>query len=119
MFVFVSFVAIVTTVVQLCVPDVYKTDGLYVASESESRSGYVYTAGHSGSFAGINLDQTSNERLTTGQEVLQSLNFLEEFLNGHDLLVALIAATRWNRKSECIYKSVGTPGKRIWGAGAF
>ncbi|EGR1167489.1 TPA: Wzz/FepE/Etk N-terminal domain-containing protein [Vibrio parahaemolyticus] len=87
----------------LSLPNIYKADALLAPAKSSNGGGLSQMAGQLGglaAFAGVNLG--GNEALQTelAVQVMKSRQFVEAFINKHDLLVPLMAAKDWDLSSN-------------------
>ena len=91
--------AIGAVVVALSLPNVYRSEAL-LAPASEAGGGGLASklGGLSGlaGMAGISLPGGGADKTALGLEVMQSRAFIEHFIDQHELLVPLMAATGWN-----------------------
>jgi uncharacterized protein involved in exopolysaccharide biosynthesis len=99
----VSFVvALIAIVTSLMLPDVYRAEALLAPNEEQSSGGLAGIAAQYGglaSLAGINLGETSSDKTSIGLELLESRQFISGFIASRDILVPLIAAKDWDRKT--------------------
>ena len=92
--------AISSVLYALSLPNIYKADALLAPAESSSGGGLSKMAGQLGglaALAGVNLGgggETSQTDLAV--QVMKSRQFVEAFINKHDLLVPLMAAKDWD-----------------------
>jgi uncharacterized protein involved in exopolysaccharide biosynthesis len=94
--------AIGAVVVALSLPNVYRSEAL-LAPASEAGGGGLASklGGLSGlaGMAGISLPGGGADKTALGLEVMQSRAFIEHFIDQHELLVPLMAATDWNEET--------------------
>ena len=91
--------ALLSVVVALSLPNIYRAEALVVSSESDSSGGLSALAGQFGglaSLAGVSLDSGDSDRTQLGIEVLQSRQFFADFIARRDVLVPLMATAKWN-----------------------
>ncbi|EGQ9468866.1 LPS O-antigen length regulator [Vibrio parahaemolyticus] len=83
----------------LSLPNIYKSDALLASAESSNGGGLSKMAGQLGglaALAGVNLGAGESSQTDLAVQVMKSRQFIEAFINKHDLLVPLMAATDWN-----------------------
>jgi len=97
----ITFIFAVTSVYYAKnLPDLYRAQALLAPSEESQGGGMSAMAGKFGglaSLAGVSLE--GSDKAMVAIEVMKSRQFLNAFIEKYDLLVPLIAATNWNRKS--------------------
>ncbi len=98
--------AVGSVVYALSLPNVYKANALLSPAESTS-GGLSKMAGQFGglaALAGVNLGGGGTSQTSLAVQVIQSRQFIEAFIQKHDLLVPLMAAKGWDlNKNELIY----------------
>ncbi|MBT0005777.1 Wzz/FepE/Etk N-terminal domain-containing protein [Vibrio alginolyticus] len=83
----------------LSLPNIYKADALLAPSESSNGGGLSKMAGQLGglaALAGVNLGASESSQTDLAVQVMKSRQFVEAFINKHDLLVPLMAAKDWD-----------------------
>ncbi|MFM2593847.1 Wzz/FepE/Etk N-terminal domain-containing protein [Vibrio harveyi] len=83
----------------LSLPNIYKSDALLAPAESSNGGGLSKMAGQLGglaALAGVNLGAGETSQTDLAVQVMKSRQFIEAFINKHDLLVPLMAATDWD-----------------------
>ncbi|BDU38874.1 Wzz/FepE/Etk N-terminal domain-containing protein [Vibrio nigripulchritudo] len=83
-------------------PNVYKATAVLVSSSDNGKSGMAAMASQFGglaSLAGINIGEGRTDSKAMALAVLQSRQFINSFIHRHDLLVPLMASTKWNEGS--------------------
>lgn len=91
--------AIGSVLYALSLPNIYKADALLAPAESSSGGGLSKMAGQLGglaALAGVNLGGSESSQTDLAVQVMKSRQFVEAFINKHDLLVPLIAAKDWD-----------------------
>ncbi|WP_462056693.1 Wzz/FepE/Etk N-terminal domain-containing protein [Vibrio parahaemolyticus] len=91
--------AIGSVLYSLSLPDIYKSDALLAPAESSSGGGLSKMAGQLGglaALAGVNLGGGETSQTDLAVQVMKSRQFVEAFINKHDLLVPLMAAKGWD-----------------------
>lgn len=93
---------VLTVIIALMIPNVYRADALLAPNEEQSGGGLSALAEQYGglaALAGVDLMGQSDEKTTLGLAVLRSRKFISDFVERHDLLVPLIAARGWDRET--------------------
>ncbi|EOX4462057.1 Wzz/FepE/Etk N-terminal domain-containing protein [Vibrio alginolyticus] len=83
----------------LSLPNIYKADALLAPAESSNGGGLSKMAGQLGglaALAGVNLGGNESSQTDLAVQVMKSRQFVEAFINKHDLLVPLMAAKDWD-----------------------
>ncbi|MFZ3420137.1 Wzz/FepE/Etk N-terminal domain-containing protein [Vibrio harveyi] len=83
----------------LSLPNIYKSDALLAPAESSNGGGLSKMAGQLGglaALAGVNLGADESSQTDLAVQVMKSRQFVEAFINRHDLLVPLMAAKDWD-----------------------
>ncbi|EJG2003335.1 LPS O-antigen length regulator [Vibrio parahaemolyticus] len=83
----------------LSLPNIYKADALLAPTESSGGGGLSKMAGQLGglaALAGVNLGASESSQTDLAVQVMKSRQFIEAFINKHDLLVPLMAAKDWD-----------------------
>lgn len=94
--------AVVAAVVSLMMPNIYRAEALLAPTEQEGVGGMSSLAAQYGSIAalaGINLGGGSGVKSELALKVLESRQFLSEFVEKRDILVQLMASERWDPES--------------------
>ncbi|SUP91928.1 OtnB protein [Vibrio owensii] len=102
-----KWVIIVTTLVfavgsvlyAMSLPNIYRADALLAPAESASGSNLSQMAGQLGglaALAGVNIGGSESSQTDLAIQVMKSRQFIEEFINKHELLVPLMAAKDWD-----------------------
>lgn len=80
-------------------PNIYKADALLAPAESSGGGGLSRVAGQLGglaSLAGVNLDNNESSQTELAAQVIRSRQFVDAFIQKHDLLVPLMAVKEWD-----------------------
>ncbi|CAK6712075.1 OtnB protein [Vibrio harveyi] len=83
----------------LSLPNIYKSDALLAPAESSNGGSLSKMAGQLGglaALAGVNLGAGESSQTDLAVQVMKSRQFVEAFINKHDLLVPLMAAKDWD-----------------------
>ncbi|MDF2153905.1 Wzz/FepE/Etk N-terminal domain-containing protein [Vibrio sp. CAU 1672] len=102
-----KWVIIVTTIVfivasvvyALNLPNIYKADTLLAPAESSNGGGLAKMASQLGglaALAGVNIGGGETSQTDLAVQVMKSRQFVEAFINKHDLLVPLMAVKGWD-----------------------
>lgn len=94
--------ALVSVIVALLLPDVYRAQALLVPNNQERATGLSALAAQYGglaNLAGIDMGADSTNKATLGLEVLRSRKFIAEFIERHDIMVPLMAAKEWDAET--------------------
>ena len=86
----------------LMIPNEYKARAVLAPAQEQS-SGLAGSLGQLGglaSLAGVNVGGIEANESLIAQEVMQSWNFIDNFIRENDLAVDLIAATSWEKRSN-------------------
>ncbi|WP_319536004.1 Wzz/FepE/Etk N-terminal domain-containing protein [uncultured Vibrio sp.] len=95
--------AVASVLYALSLPNIYKADSLLAPAENSSSGGLAKMAGQLGglaALAGVNLGAGESSQADLAVQVLKSRQFIDEFINNHDLLVPLMAAEGWDLTSK-------------------
>ncbi|KON51437.1 lipopolysaccharide biosynthesis protein [Vibrio parahaemolyticus] len=91
--------AIGSVLYALSLPNIYKADALLAPAESSNGGGLSKMAGQLGglaALAGVNFGAGESSQTDLAVQVMKSRQFVEAFINKHDLLVPLMAAKDWD-----------------------
>ena len=97
-----SMAALVSVIVALLLPEIYRAQALLVPNNQERATGLSALAAQYGglaNLAGVNLGSDSANKATLGLEVLRSRKFIAEFIERHDIMVPLMAAKEWDAET--------------------
>ncbi|EMW0562739.1 TPA: LPS O-antigen length regulator [Vibrio parahaemolyticus] len=89
----------------LSLPNIYKSDALLSPAESSNGGGLSKMAGQLGglaALAGVNLGAGESSQTDLAVEVMKSRQFVEAFINKHNLLVPLMAAKNWDLSNNTL-----------------
>ncbi len=95
--------AVASVLYALSLPNIYKADALLAPAESSSGGGLSKMAGQLGglaALAGVNLGGGETSQTDLAVQVMKSRQFIDAFINKHDLLVPLMAAKDWELTSN-------------------
>ncbi|MDW1886848.1 MULTISPECIES: Wzz/FepE/Etk N-terminal domain-containing protein [Vibrio] len=91
--------AVASVLYALSLPNIYKADALLAPAESSSGGGLSKMAGQLGglaALAGVNLGGGETSQTDLAVQVMKSRQFVDAYINKHDLLVPLMAAKDWD-----------------------
>ncbi len=91
--------AVASVIYALSLPNIYKADALLAPAESSNGGGLSKMAGQLGglaALAGVNLGGGESSQTDLAVQVMKSRQFVDSFINKHDLLVPLMAAKEWD-----------------------
>lgn len=94
--------AVLAIIFSLMLPDIYQAEALLAPNDPEGSGGLAALAdGYGGiaGLAGINLNSGAPDKTAIGLKVLKSRKFISEFIERHDIIVPLMAASGWNRET--------------------
>lgn len=91
--------ALCSVLYALSLPNIYKADALLAPAESSNGGGLSKMAGQLGglaALAGVNLGSNESSQTDLAVQVIKSRQFVDAFIERHDLLVPLMAAKDWD-----------------------
>tara|TARA_R110002153_G_scaffold33461_2_gene100959 strand:- start:19997 stop:21004 length:1008 start_codon:yes stop_codon:yes gene_type:complete len=97
--------AIASVFYALSLANIYKSEALLAPANEEQQGGIAGLAGQFGglaSLAGVNLDGGKADKTSLAIEVLKSRAFFAKFVDKHDILPDLMAATDWELTSNTL-----------------
>ncbi|PTC02985.1 LPS O-antigen length regulator [Vibrio mediterranei] len=86
-------------------PNTYKADTLLAPAESSGQGGLAKMAGQLGglaALAGVNLGGGESSQTDLAVQVMKSRQFVEHFIQKHDLLVPIMAAKEWDANTNTL-----------------
>ncbi|WP_234495007.1 Wzz/FepE/Etk N-terminal domain-containing protein [Vibrio maritimus] len=89
----------------LSLPNTYKADTLLAPAESSGQGGLSKMAGQIGglaALAGVNLGGSESSQTELAVQVMKSRQFVDHFIQKHDLLVPIMAAKEWDANSNTL-----------------
>ncbi|MCF7509150.1 Wzz/FepE/Etk N-terminal domain-containing protein [Vibrio sp. D54] len=93
------FFSIASVIYALSLPNIYKSDALLAPAESSGNGGLSKMSSQLGglaALAGVNLGGGESSQTDLAVQVMKSRQFVELFINKHDLLVPLMASKGWD-----------------------
>ncbi|ELA7919007.1 LPS O-antigen length regulator [Vibrio alginolyticus] len=114
-----SIFAIGSVLYALSLPNIYKADALLAPAESSNGGGLSKMAGQLGglaALAGVNLGAGESSQTDLAVQVMKSRQFVETFINEHDLLVPIMAAKDWDLANNKLIldEKIFNPNTREW-----
>lgn len=94
--------SVIAVVVALMLPNIYRAEALLAPNSQDGAGGLSALASQYGglaSLAGINIGDSSTDKIAVGLEVLKSRQFIAEYIERHDILVPLMAAMGWDSET--------------------
>mgnify|MGYP003633603013 FL=1 len=88
--------AALSVLLALSLPNIYRSEILLSPVDSSLQSSQLGQLGGVAALAGINLNSSGNKKATLALEVLQSREFVSNFIEQHNLFVPLFAVESWN-----------------------
>lgn len=95
--------AIGSVLYALSLPNIYKADALLAPAESSNGGGLSKMAGQFGglaALAGVDLSGGDSSQADLAIQVLKSRQFVEAFIERHDLIIPLMAVKDWDMKND-------------------
>ncbi len=86
-------------------PNTYKADTLLAPAESSGQGGLAKMAGQLGglaALAGVNLGSGESSQTDLAVQVMKSRQFVDHFIQKHDLMVPIMAAKEWDANSKTL-----------------
>ncbi|HGS4879665.1 TPA: Wzz/FepE/Etk N-terminal domain-containing protein [Vibrio parahaemolyticus] len=87
----------------MSLPNIYKADALLAPAESSNGGGLSKMAGQLGglaALAGVNIGGSETSQTELAVQVMMSRQFIESYINKHNLLVPLMAAKGWDINND-------------------
>lgn len=91
--------AVCSVLYALSLPNIYKADALLASAESSNGGGLSKMAGQLGglaALAGVNLGSAESSQTDLAVQVMKSRQFVDAFIEKHELLIPLMAAKDWD-----------------------
>ncbi|ASI89257.1 Wzz/FepE/Etk N-terminal domain-containing protein [Vibrio mediterranei] len=86
-------------------PNIYKADTLLAPAESSGQGGLAKIAGQLGglaALAGVNLGSGESSQTDLAVQVMKSRQFVDHFIQKHDLMVPIMAAKDWDTNTNTL-----------------
>lgn len=113
----ITFVfAVASVIYSLGLPDIYKAEATLAPTEEAQGQGFGEELGGLASLAGISMGKQQVDKVTMAMEILQSRQFIKNFVEKHDILPKVMAVEEWHQPSgELIYnEEVYNPKTNEW-----
>ena len=105
-FLMVAFVlvsSVLSAIYALSIPNEYKSSAKFSFTQDETSSSSPSQLGGIASLAGISLgNNQSNNESTVAYEIMQSWNFIEDFIEKNELEYLLSAVNGWNQEDNSL-----------------
>ena len=97
-----TIAAIISVLYSLSLPNIYRSQALLAPADSQSQGMSSGLGGLSSiaGIAGISIPGTGDAKKTEAIAILNSHQFLEEFINSHNLVVPIMASKGWDKESN-------------------
>ncbi len=97
-----TIAAILSVLYSLSIPNVYRSQALLAPADAQSQGISSSLGGLSSiaGLAGISLPGTTDAKKQEALAILNSYQFIEEFINKHDLVVPIMASVGWDKESN-------------------
>ncbi|MFV1467686.1 Wzz/FepE/Etk N-terminal domain-containing protein [Idiomarina sp. HB] len=113
----ITFVfAVASVFYSLSLPNIYKAEATLAPTEEAQGQGFGEELGGLASLAGISMGKQQVDKVTMAMEILQSRQFIKNFVEKHDVLPKVMAVRKWDQQSgELIYnEEVYNPKTNEW-----
>ncbi|MFD2632149.1 Wzz/FepE/Etk N-terminal domain-containing protein [Idiomarina piscisalsi] len=113
----ITFVfAVASVVYSLSLPDIYKAEATLAPTEEAQGQGFGEEVSGLASLAGINVGKQQVDKVTMAMEILQSRQFIKNFVEKHDILPEVMAVKEWHRPSgKLVYdEEIYNPETKEW-----
>jgi len=95
--------AVASVFFALSKPDIYKASAILAPASDEAGGSMASQLGGLASMAGISLGGGGGvDKTALALEIIKSRSFIENFINKHDLLVPLMASTKWDKATDTL-----------------
>ena len=100
----------------LSLPNIYKAEATLAPTEEAQGQGFSDKLGGLASLAGISMGGQQVDKVTMAMEILQSRQFIKNFVETHEILPELMAVKKWHQPSgKLIYnEEVYNPKTQEW-----
>lgn len=100
----------------LSLPDIYKAEATLAPTEEAQGQGFGEELGGLASLAGISMGKQRVDKVTMAMEVLQSRQFIRNFVEKHEILPELMAVKEWDQASgDLIFnEEIYNPNTQEW-----
>lgn len=108
----ITFVfAVASVIYSLSLPNIYKAEATLAPTEEAQGQGFGESVGGLASLAGLSVGNKQVDKVTMAIEILQSRQFIKNFVQKHNILPEVMAVKEWHQPSgelifnEKIYNS--------------
>lgn len=96
----ITFVfAVASVIYSLSLPDIYKAEATLAPTEEAQGQGFGESVGGLASLAGIDVGAGKVDKVTMAMEILQSRQFIKNFVERHNILPEVMAVKEWHESS--------------------
>lgn len=97
-----SFFAIISVIYALYIPNIYRSESILVARDSQEIGGSLSQYAGLASMAGVSLPSSKGNEVTEIIEIIKSRDFIRHLLQLKDIKPLIMAAERYNSSSKGI-----------------
>ena len=96
----ITFVfAVASVIYSLSLPDIYKAEATLAPTEEAQGQGFGEEMSGLASLAGLNMGKQQVDKVTMAMEILQSRQFIKNFVEKHNILPEVMAVKEWHQAS--------------------
>lgn len=96
----ITFVfAVASVIYSLSLPNIYKAEATLAPTEEAQGQGFGEELGGLASLAGISMGKQQVDKVTMAMEILQSRQFIKNFVQKHNILPEVMAVKEWHQPS--------------------
>lgn len=96
----ITFVfAVASVIYSLSLPNIYKAEATLAPTEEAQGQGFGEGVGGLASLAGISVGNQQVDKVTMAMEILQSRQFIKNFVEKHNILPEIMAVKEWHQTS--------------------
>ncbi|WP_417439197.1 Wzz/FepE/Etk N-terminal domain-containing protein [Idiomarina sp.] len=96
----ITFVfAVASVIYSLSLPDIYKAEATLAPTEESQAQGLGGELGGLANLAGISMGSGKVDKVTMAMEILQSRQFISNFVERHNILPEVMAVKEWHESS--------------------
>ncbi|WP_404398435.1 Wzz/FepE/Etk N-terminal domain-containing protein [Idiomarina loihiensis] len=113
----ITFVfAVASVIYSLTLPDIYKAEATLAPTEEAQTQGSGEEMSGLASLAGISMGKQKIDKVTIAMEILQSRQFIKNFVERHNILPEVMAVKEWHQRSGKLVfnKEVYNPDTNEW-----
>lgn len=111
--------AVASVIYSLSLPNIYKAEATLAPTEEAQGQGFGEGVGGLASLAGLSVGNKQVDKVTMAMEILQSRQFIKNFVEKHNILPEIMAVKEWHQASGALVfnKEVYNPDTKEWAAG--